>query len=87
MLVVAAVVLICLGGLIGATWTTQVMGTVSRRHATERKNLNDGWRALQDAKQSDGDPVHCARCHQTLAMSGRPLVSATAYIDEDDDEA
>jgi len=65
LLIIGAVTLFLLGGLIGATWTTQILGGVSRRHAAERRSLNSGWRALENARRADpSESVLCARCHQ-----------------------
>lgn len=75
LLVVGSVMLISFGGLVGAAWTTQVLGGVSRRHAGERRSLNHGWRALENARRARGDSVHCARCHQHLAESSWMFVS------------
>jgi cell division protein FtsL len=68
-MVAGAFVVFCLGGLVGAAWTTQVLGGVTRRHAMERRSLNDEWRALEDARAARGQSVHCARCHQQLSTS------------------
>ena len=84
LLAVGAVVLVCIGGLVGASWTTQVMASISRRHATERRNLNDGWRALADARRARGEPAYCARCHQKLSESSWLLVVSPATDEEDD---
>lgn len=84
LLLVGAVVLLCLGGLVGASWTTQIMGGLSRRHAVERRSLNDGWRALQAAKRNRGEPVYCARCHRELSESSWLLVAPGTNDEEDD---
>lgn len=81
LLVVGSVVLFSFGGLVGAAWTTQVLGGVSRRHAAERRSLNHGWRALENARRARNDSVHCAQCHQRLAESSWMYVSRP----EDDD--
>ncbi|HEY3259200.1 MAG TPA: hypothetical protein VGJ95_02860 [Pseudonocardiaceae bacterium] len=83
LLLVGAVVLFCLGGLFGASWTTQVMGGVSRRHAAERRSLNEEWRGLYDAQRNRGEPMYCARCHKELSESSWLLVPA--MNDEEDD--
>ena len=80
-LVVGAVVLFCFGGLIGAAWTTQVLGQVSRRHAMERRSLNSEWLALENARRARGEAVHCARCHQRLSES----YLAVSHVALDDD--
>lgn len=84
---IGAIVLFCLGGLVGATWTTQAMGNVSRRHAAERRALNDEWAAVTDARIARGEPAYCGRCHKDLLTeANRPLV-AQALLDEENDEA
>jgi hypothetical protein len=83
LLVVGAAVLVCFGGLLGASWTFQVMGGVSRRHAAERRSLNDGWRALEDAKRARGERVYCARCYRTL--SDASWLAIPVLTDEEDD--
>lgn len=84
LLVAGAVVLVCLGGLVGATWTTQIMGNVSRRHAAQRRSLNDGWLALEDARRARGESAYCARCHLELSESSWRLVSQALNEEEDD---
>lgn len=83
MLLVGAVVLFCLGGLVGAAWTSQILGGISRRHAGERRSLNHDWRALEDARRARGEPTHCARCHRELSESSWQLIAPSA-ADEDD---
>jgi hypothetical protein len=82
LLMVGALVLFSIGGLVGATWTTQVLAGVSRRHAAERRSLNHGWRALENARRTRGDSVHCARCHQRLAESSWMLVGLPTEEDD-----
>lgn|GEM_PF-6935839 len=84
LLIAGAVVLVCIGGLVGAAWTTQLMGNVSRRHAEQRRALNAGWQALEDARRAGGESAYCARCHQALSESSWRLV-APALTDEEDD--
>jgi hypothetical protein len=83
LLVVGSVVLFSFGGLVGAAWTTQVLGGVSRRHATERRSLNHGWQALEDARLARGESVTCARCHQQLSESSWLFVSQQSPEDDD----
>lgn len=80
LLLVVSAGLLCFGGLLGASWTTQIMGKVSRRHATERRELNQGWRELAAARRA-GDAVLCPQCDDQLTGSGWLLV-----IEEEDDE-
>jgi len=84
LLAIGAVVLFGLGALLGASWTTQIMGGVSRRHAAERRRLNDAWRALESARTARGEPAHCAGCHQRLSRSSWLMVVPAVGDDEDD---
>ncbi|HEY0637816.1 MAG TPA: hypothetical protein VGD67_09230 [Pseudonocardiaceae bacterium] len=79
----AAAVLICLGGLLGSSWTAQALTTVSRRHAAERRNLDNGWRDLAMARRASG-PVRCARCERTITDTSWLLV-VDPPLDEEDD--
>jgi hypothetical protein len=83
LLIIGSVVLFCFGGLVGAAWTTQVLGGVSRRHASERRSLNHGWRALEEARRARGEPVTCARCHQRLSQSSWLFVTQPSPEDDD----
>ncbi len=46
-----AVLLVCLGLLLGATWTIQAMQYRLRRQAEERRRLNAEWAALRTARR------------------------------------
>jgi hypothetical protein len=83
LLFVGAVVLFCLGALLGGSWTTQALHGVSRRQAAERRKLNEGWRALEAARRSRGEPVSCARCHQALSQAGWLMVIPALAQDDD----
>lgn len=83
LLLVAAAVLICIGGLLGASWTTQMLETVSRRHAAERRVLDEAWRALEASRHRQGQ-VRCAHCDRRLTGSGWLLVVEPPYDEEDD---
>ena len=83
LLATGAIMLLCLGALLGASWTTQVMGGVSRRHAAERRKLNEGWRALEIARRTAGEPLLYARYRKPSESSWLLVVPAT--VDEEDD--
>jgi hypothetical protein len=55
-----AALLICLGMLLGATWTTQALRVKFRQHAEERRRLNDEWLALRTARLQRRRCPHCA---------------------------
>lgn len=58
-----AALLICLGLLLGATWTAQAIQPKLRVQAEERRRLNDEWIALRAARQHFS---HCPRCGYPL---------------------
>jgi len=73
--------LLCLGALVGNSWTDQALGRRYQRLAIERRELNEWRRALQEASP------RCVWCGNPMALSteGRPeagdRVSATACGD------
>lgn len=83
LLPLVAVVLVCVGGMLGASWTTQAMSTVSRRHATERRDLNEGWQELAEARQTS-DAALCPRCDRPMTDPSWLLVVDSSLDEEDD---
>lgn len=62
-----AVLLICLGILLGATWTAQALRPKLRQLAKERRRLNQEWAVVRAAhRQLD----ECPRCGYPLADQG-----------------
>jgi hypothetical protein len=61
--VLSAVLLVCLGTLLGATWTTQACQPKLRRQAEQRRRLNAEWVAVRAARRQQGE---CPRCGQLL---------------------
>ncbi|MGH3853928.1 MAG: hypothetical protein ACRDR6_10635 [Pseudonocardiaceae bacterium] len=59
-----AVLLVCLGLLLGATWTTQAFQPRLRRQAEERRRLNEEWLAVRTERQRRGQ---CPRCASPLS--------------------
>jgi len=55
--------LICLGLLLGSSWTVQALETKLQRQAEERHKLNEEWLAIRAARQLQGK---CARCENRL---------------------
>lgn len=49
--VLSVVLLICLGMLLGASWTIQALQPKLCRQAEERRRLNEEWRAVRTARQ------------------------------------
>lgn len=62
--VLGSVLLVCLGLLLGATWTTQAFQPKLRRQAEERRRLNDEWLAVRTARRQRGT---CPRCGNPLS--------------------
>ncbi len=57
--VAGGVLLVCLGLLLGTTWTVQVLQPTLRRQAEERRRLNEGWAAVRAAHHQRR---RCRRC-------------------------
>ena len=68
---------LCLGMLLGTTWTAQALQPKLRRQADERRRLNAQWQAFQDTRRSL-QLVRCPRC-------GCLLPEGAWYFDEEDD--
>lgn len=49
-LVVGALLMVCLGLLLGAAWTTQALHHRYRLLAEERRRLNEEWLAIRAAR-------------------------------------
>jgi sulfite exporter TauE/SafE len=62
--VLSGVLLVCLGLLLGTSWTIQALQPTLRRQAEERRKLNEEWTALRTARQQRNV---CPRCGGTLA--------------------
>ena len=60
----SAILLVCLGLLLGATWTTQALRPNLRRRAEERRRLNEEWSAVRTARRQRGQ---CPRCASPLS--------------------
>jgi hypothetical protein len=63
-ILVVAVLLVCLGLLLGASWTTQALQPKLRHQAEERRRLNEEWQAIHDARQQRDE---CPRCASPLS--------------------
>ena len=58
-IMVSVVLLLCIGVLLGASWTTQALQPKLRRQAEERRRLNAEWSAIQTTRQQRRE---CTRC-------------------------
>jgi cell division protein FtsL len=61
--VLSGVLLLCLGVLVGASWTDQALGQRHRRLANERRELNEWHRMLEETSQG------CIRCGNRIARA------------------
>ncbi|HZA15644.1 MAG TPA: hypothetical protein VE645_01895 [Pseudonocardiaceae bacterium] len=59
-----AVLLVCLGLLLGTSWTTQALQPKLRHQAEERRRLNEEWSAVRTARRQRGK---CPRCDSALS--------------------
>jgi uncharacterized paraquat-inducible protein A len=62
--VLGAVLLICLGILLGTTWTMQAFQSKLRQQAEERRKLNEEWMTVRTARWQRGK---CPRCASPLS--------------------
>lgn len=58
-IVLGAVLLVCLGLLVGSAWTTQALQPRLHRQAEERHRLNEEWLAVRTARQQRGECPCC----------------------------
>jgi hypothetical protein len=49
------VLLVCLGLLLGATWTIQALQPKLRQQATERRSLNEQWSVIRYVRPPAGE--------------------------------
>lgn len=80
--VLSGVLLVCLGVLLGATWTTQALQPRLRRQAEERRRLNAEWLAVRTARRKLG---RCPRCGSLLTELEWYLAPAIVEDSADDD--
>jgi hypothetical protein len=62
--VLVGVLLVCLGLLLGASWTVQALQPKLRRQAKERRRLNEEWSAVRTARRQR---EKCPRCGSPLS--------------------
>jgi hypothetical protein len=58
------VLLVCLGLLLGTSWTTQALQPKLRKQAEERRRLNEEWSLLRAARRQRSE---CPRCATPLS--------------------
>ena len=79
--VLVAIVLVCLGILLGTTWTTEALQPKLRRQAEERRQLNEEWSAVRTARQQRAT---CPRCASLL--TNRDWYIAPTIVDDPPDD-
>ncbi len=62
--VLSAILLVCLGLLLGSSWTIQALQPRLRQQAKERRRLNEEWSALRIVRRQRGE---CPRCRSPLS--------------------
>jgi hypothetical protein len=60
----SAVLLVCLGLLLGSSWTIQAVQSKLHQQAEERRSLNEEWSAVRTARCWRGQ---CPRCGSALS--------------------
>jgi hypothetical protein len=65
--VLGSLLLICLGLLLGATWTIQAVQPKLDRQAEERRRLNEEWATIYSIRRQR---ARCARCGSLQAEVG-----------------
>jgi hypothetical protein len=76
-----SLLLICLGLLLGASWTTQALQSKLRRQAEERRRLNEEWSTVRASRRRRGQ---CPRCASPLTE--QHWYFAPARIDDPPDD-
>ncbi len=81
-IMVSAGLLICLGLLLGESWTGHALQAESRRRADERRQLNEEWQAIRAAPHHN----QCPRCASTLSPKDsyiKPIAIEESPYDDD----
>lgn len=80
--VLSGLLLVCIGLLLGTTWTVQALQPKLRRRAEERRRLNEEWLAVRTARWEGGE---CPRCGSPL-FQGDWYITPTGVDDQPDDD-
>ena len=76
----SAGLLICLGVLLGGSWTSQALQADFRHRAEQRRQLNEEWQAIRAARHHN----HCPRCTSPLSPHDsyhKPTIDESPYGD------
>jgi hypothetical protein len=75
------ILLVCVGLLLGSTWTMQALQPRIRRQAEERRSLNEEWAALQAAREQW---YQCPRCG--IPLDERYWYTAPTIVNDPSDD-
>jgi hypothetical protein len=81
--VLSAILLLCLGLLLGSTWTIQALQPKLRRQAEERHRLNEEWLAVRTARRQRGECPRCGRLLTERDWYSAPTVAEDMTDDDD----
>jgi hypothetical protein len=79
-IITSAGILICLGLLLGASWTSQALQADDRHRAQQRRQLTEEWQALRTARYHN----YCPRCTSPLSPHDsyhEPTIDEAPYDD------
>ncbi|HWR48232.1 MAG TPA: hypothetical protein VN327_11570 [Pseudonocardiaceae bacterium] len=74
--------LVCLGLLLGTTWTTQILQSRLHHQAEERRKLNAEWLVVRAVRRQRGQ---CPRCASPLPEQDWYFASTRVEDPPDDD--
>lgn len=80
-ILISAGLLICLGMLLGGSWTSQALQADYRHRAEQRRLLNEEWQAIRAARHHN----HCPHCASPLAPHDsyhKPTIDKSPYDDD-----
>ncbi len=81
--VLSAVLLVCLGLLLGSSWTIQAVQPKLHRQAEERRRLTEEWLAVRTARRQRG---RCPRCGSALSEQDWCLAPTLVKERQDGDQ-
>jgi hypothetical protein len=81
--VLSAVLLICLGLLLGSSWTIQALQPKLHHQAEERRRLNEEWSAVRTAHRQRS---HCPHCGSPLSEQDWYFAPTSVEERQDDDD-
>ncbi|MGH3784922.1 MAG: hypothetical protein ACRDRO_31005 [Pseudonocardiaceae bacterium] len=81
--VLSAVLLVCLGLLLGSSWTIQAVQPRLYQQAEERRRLNEEWSAVRAARRQRG---RCPRCGSALSEQDWFIAPTLVEERQDDDD-